>query len=512
MTADHTPEAQRSLRVHPTTALNTLLLILIANFTLQPVTEPDFGWHLRMGLDMLKQNWTLPILDPYSHTMSDWVWIEHAWLTDVVIGAIYTGCGLLGVIGLFGVITAGAWILASLAAKSQAPFRLGACTLSLWVALPFLGARTQMVTLLGLAVLLLLLERFREGHRWVLWAIPSLFLLWANLHGGFTAGLFLLGLVVTMSSLVRVGCTRWPSLDNHIDERILPWSDLRRLMFATGAAAMLTLINPYGWKLYGEIFDSLSNQFMFDFLQEWRPVSLASYAGRSYAIYLAGLGVAMVLWYRRIEPVRWVVWAAFLMVSFRHLRNVPFFLIVSLPLCTELLDTAVNRFARWKELSLQQARLGLLGLTVAGGLFLFWLGYDHLEHVGRSGLQPEEYFRETSYPIEAIQWVHNHRDEVGQRLFNDYAHGGFLLWWLPGEKIFIDGRMPVWRFGDRWIVKDYAAVALTDPPQFTVFDQYGVDWAIVRHNTVLDRTLAQQATWTRIYEDAKVAIYVRAPG
>jgi hypothetical protein len=510
MTANRAPEPRTSLRV-PTIALNILLVVLIANFTLQPVTEPDFGWHLRAGLDMLGQGWTVPRVDPYSHTMSDWAWIEHAWLTDVFIAASYRRFGLLGVIVLFGIVAAGAWIIASCSGKCQASYALMASVLSLWVALPFLGARTQIVTLLGLAVLVFMLERFRDGHRWVPWTIPPLFLLWANLHGGFTAGLFLLGLVVTVSMFIRAGCTWWPSLTDHLDERVLSWRDLRQLVLAIGAAAVATVVNPYGWRLYGEILDSLSNQFMLDFLQEWQPVSLATYAGRSYVIYLVGLGFAMVLWYRRIEPVRWVVWAAFLVVSLLHLRNVPFFLIVSLPLCTELLDTAVNRLTRRIGLRLQQARLSLLGLTFAGGVFLFWLGPDHLRHIAQAGLQPEKYYRETSYPIEAIQWLRYHRDQVGRRLFNEYAHGGFLLWWLPEEKIFIDGRMPAWRIGDRWIVRDYAAVALTDPPMLIVFDKYAVDWAIVRRNTVLDRTLAQQTTWTRTYDDAKVAIYVRAP-
>src|SRR5262249_61822718 len=95
--------------------------------------------------------------------------------------------------------------------------------------------------------------------------------------------------------------------------------------------------------LYGEIFDSLSNQFMLDFLQEWQAVSLATYAGRSYLIYLIGLAFAMLLWYRRIEPVRWVVWATFLAVSLRHLRNVPVFLIVSLPLFTHLIESGAGQ-------------------------------------------------------------------------------------------------------------------------------------------------------------------------
>jgi hypothetical protein len=503
------PEPPPSLTV-PTTALNVLLLVVIANFTLQPVTEPDFGWHLRTGLDILGQGWAIPRVDPYSHTMSDWAWIEHAWLTDVFMAAMYNEFGLLGVIGLFGVIAAGAWIVASFSAQCHASYRLIASALSLWVALPFLGARTQMVTLLGLAILVFLLDRSRRGRRWLVWTIPPLFLLWANLHGGFIAGLFVLGLVLTASMLVRIGCAWWPSLLDHVDENVLSWSDLRQLALATVAAAGVTLVNPYGWKLYGEILDSLSNRFMLDFLQEWQPVSLATYAGRTFASYLAGLGFAMLLWYRRVEPVRWVIWSAFLVVSQRHLRNVPLFLLVSLPLLAEMLETGVTRLSRWMEPTLRQARLWLFGLTLAGGLLLVWLGPDHLQHIAQAGLQPEQYYMETSYPIEAIEWVRNHRNQVGHRLFNEYGHGGFLLWWLPQEKIFIDGRMPAWRIEDRWIVKDYAAVALTDPPILTVFEKYGVDWAIVRRNTALDRTLAQQTMWTRTYDDAKVAIYIRS--
>ena len=510
MTA-HPASHSQPLFTLPTAALNSLLVVFIANFTLQPVTEPDFGWHLRAGLDMIEQGWALPKVDPYSHTMPDWAWIEHAWLTDALIAVCYRGSNLLGVIGLFGAIAAGAWIITSCSTRCPASYKLVASTLSLWVALPFLGARTQIVTLLGLAILVYLLERFRDGEHWISWTIPPLFLLWANLHGGFTAGLFLLGLVVITSMLVRAGCLWWPNLTDRIDERVLSWLQLRPLVIASGAAVVATLVNPYGWKLYGEILDSLSNRFMLDFLQEWQPVSLATQAGRGFVMYLVALVAAMFLGYRQVEPIRWMVLVVFVVLSLRHLRNVPLFLIVSLPLFAEMLETGVARFSGWVQPSVRQARLGLLGLTLAAGLFLVWLGPDHLRHIAQAGLQPERYYEETSYPIEAIQWVRTHHDQVGQRLFNDYAHGGFLLWWLPEEKIFIDGRMPAWRIGDRWLVKDYAAMALTDPPLLTVLDKYAVDWVIVRRNTVLHQVLAQQSAWRRIYEDGKVAIYVRSP-
>jgi hypothetical protein len=487
-----------------------LLLLIILNFTLQPLTEPDFGWHLRTGLDLLQHGGKLPVWDPYSHTMPDWPWVEHAWLTDLIIGAFYSLFGALGVILFFGGVMAGAWLVASLSVPCRMIYRLLACALSLWVALPFLGARTQMVTLLGLAVLLVILQRSRNGEDRALWLIPPLFLLWANLHGGFTAGLFLLGLVLACSVIIKWVLLWAPGLVTRLDEAPLSWPTIGRLMLAVGVASLVTLVNPYGWRLYGEIIDDLSNQFMLDNLQEWHRVSLNTLAGRSYALYLAGLGMALVAWYRRIEPVRWAVWIVFLFLSLRHMRNIPLFLLVSLPLCVELLAGGLGRLIGWLNQDSVRARRCLLASMFAGGLFMVWLGPDHLQRVAQSGLQPGEYFKGTSYPIEAVQWVREHRDRVGHRLYNDYAYGGFLLWWLPEEKIFIDGRMPAWRSGNRGIFQDYVALSLTDPPRLSILSIYSVDWAIVRRKSLLDEALAREQTWIREYDDGKAAIYVQS--
>jgi hypothetical protein len=152
-----------------------LLLIVIANFALQPLTEPDFGWHLRTGLDVLDQQLSLPETDPYSHTMPDWAWVEHAWLTDVLIAGIYTLFGALGVIVFFSGVTVGAWLLGAAVASAGLAFRWLACTLSLWVALPYLGARTQLVTLLGIALLSWILKRWQDGNDSLSWWIPPCF-------------------------------------------------------------------------------------------------------------------------------------------------------------------------------------------------------------------------------------------------------------------------------------------------------------------------------------------------
>ena len=490
-------------------ALDALLLFFLLNLVLQPLVEPDFGWHLRTGLDLLRNGWRLPHTDPYSHTMPDWPWVEHAWLTDALIGLLYTGMGPLGVILFFAAVTAGAFFVAAGPGQAGRTCKLLAVSGALWTALPFLGARTQLVTLLGLGTVLWVWDRYLAQRLKHLWVLPPLFLLWANLHGGFTAGLFALTLILMTTTATRLAISRWPSLATRLDEPTPAWPQVGHLALVIGVSAALTFLNPYGWRLHGEIFMSLSDRFMIATLHEWQPVALQGHAGVSYVGYLAALGLALAVLYRRLEPVRWTVLLVFLALSLRHWRNVPFFLLVSVPMWAELLAELTTRLATRFPVFRRHAKQWLLGATLAAGLGVGILGPDHLERVVQSGLAPEKFFRGTEYPIEAVRWIQEHRDRLGTRLYNEYGLGGFLLWWLPGEKIFIDGRMPAWKIGDRRIFYDYIALTNWDPPPLGVLRKYGVDWAILGRGSPLAQALASQPGWREVYVDTKVSIYVK---
>ena len=485
---------------------------MLVNLSLQPLIDPDFGWHLRTGLDLIRNGWRLPATDPYSHTMPDWPWVEHAWLMDGLIGLVHDGFGATGelaIILLFATVITAAFLAGVAPAHAGWTMKLTAAVAAAWTALPFLGARMQMITLLNLGVTLIIWCRYLHGDRVRLWAIPPLLLLWANLHGGFIAGLFLLGLIVTVSLMMRVAAVYRPTVAHRSDEPILSWARIRHLAEVLIMAALLTFVNPYGWRLHQEIYDSLSNRFMIDTLREWQPVSLESRAGFIYAAYLAGLGLLIICNYRRIEPFRWTIFMLFLALSLRHWRNVPFFLLVSLPLSAEMLSVFMLRardFLLAKQWSVKYVSFAVVIAMVIG---MVLLGSNHLKRVVRSGLEPEGFFRESEYPIEAVQWIRSHRDQVGARLYNDYGWGGFLVWQLPSEKIFIDGRMPAWKLENRWIFYDYVALTAWDPPELSVLDKYGVDWAIVWRHSRLADILRSLKEWQTVYADTKVMIYVR---
>ncbi len=179
----------------------------------------------------------------------------------------------------------------------------------------------------------------------------------------------------------------------------MAWPQIRHLALMIGVCTLLTLLNPYGWRLYGELYTSLTDRFMIETLHEWQPVSLQSRAGATYVGYLAGLGLAALFLYRRIEPVRWIILVVFLSLSLRHWRNVLFFLLVSVPLWAELLAELTARVTACFPIVIRHSKRWLLAATLAAGLGVGILGPDHLERVVQSGGRPRSSSEEQSIPL-----------------------------------------------------------------------------------------------------------------
>jgi hypothetical protein len=496
-----TPRETRSTR-----ALDVLLLLFILNLTMQPLVEPDFGWHLRAGLDFLDMGGRLPAHDPYSHTMPDWPWVEHAWLTDAVIALVYRGLGAVGSLGVmawFAAVAMVAFAIGAAPAQASRTSQLAAMVASLWVALPFLGARTQLVSLAGIALVLWLYHRIGQGKAQFIWLYPVVFFLWANLHGGFTAGLAILGIIVVVSTIVGLVGMRWPILVP-LHEPLMPGTQLASLVGSFVLSCVATFFNPYGWRLHREIYESLSDRFMLEQLREWQPVSFEGWAGTAFLLYLIIMAGLAARWYRRVEPTRWALLAVSLAWSFWHWRNVTIFLVVALPLVAELFEASSSWVARFIP-ARRRATL-VFTMTLMTGLLLVSLDGHHVGRLLSAGIQPEKFFEETDYPIEAVIWIKANRHEVGRRLYNEYGDGGFLLWWLPDEKIFIDGRMPAWRIGDRAIFQDYLTINAGGSAARDLLEKYRVDWALIRHDSPLAGMLTNDPAWRLAYTDTKVVI------
>jgi hypothetical protein len=453
--------------------------------------DPDFGWHLRMGQTILERG--VPETDQFSYTMPSYPYVDHEWLADVVVAKIYPIVGNKWLAA----IDAGLVLLAIVVSLFQFPVRsnhLLGQTLAAMVVL-LLGAaalffyarvRFLVVTWVFFSILLWLIFTQRMRTRWR-WVVPSLFVLWANLHGGYMAGLWVLGFYVTVRS---------------VQERRVLTPELGILFLSL----LASLLNPYGLRIWGEVWSSVTDVRLWQRVQEWMPAFY--FINPGLPVFLAFTGVILVRYRHRIIAEQWI-FLFWLIAGFWSQRHMPLFLLSVLPLVRRATGYMVEEVV---SSSRSQFRLlaGLFAmLLIATGVFAFQVSYVFRQ----ARFVSEEQF----YPRKAVHFLR--ANPSSGEIFSRYDWGGYLLWKLPEKLVFLDGRMPSWRWEAPSLSEsdsafDEANALVWAEADFTVVsEKYGINtvlWSArpEREQDFLYRLV--NSGWLEMYRD-EVAVVYRKP-
>jgi hypothetical protein len=352
-----------------------LFALLLAVFLRR--LDPDFGWHLQAGRYILQHG--VPAHDIFSYTAPNFPWINHEWLSDVLLAVLQAG-GFWLVAAVFAAV----WTAAIMLAAGRRMWLVYAFGLAAVIADAV--ARPNAWTALFFALLLWMLRR---GVRW---PIVALFALWANLHGGFVIGLLAVAVAAVRERQY------WPVL---------------------GAAVLATFVNPYGPTLYVEIWRTLTDTQLHSQIKEWEPLRV----GPLYGFYIvAFLFVVMASKWR----YEFVLPVLLLAASVSSQRQFPLFVVASLGLIGEgyrKLAKLLNVETGWRSY-LIPAVITVLALVPVGKI----VANPHNE-----------------LPDKAMADLRAH--PCRGQVFNEYDYGGYIVWQLPGTRVYIDGRMPSWRQG-----------------------------------------------------------------
>lgn len=478
-----------------------LLLLLSVVITFKSLLDPDFGWHLRSGTELLA-TLRVPKFDIFSHSLPDWPWVNHEWLADGIVAAIFNTLGPFMLIFLFSLLIVGAFLLGASLTKIEFRYKIIASLIAILAALPILGVRMQMITLFGMALTMWILYRYRQGQIKHLWWFLPIFLLWTNLHGGFTIGLVILAVFFLSESIKILIRHLKPKFYKKlkITEDTLSFIKLRHLFWIGWLSGLVTLINPYGWGLYYDFYKLFKEPFAILGISEWQGVDLLHPMSRNFFIYLILFVVVLILAYRRVEPTRWIISGLFLYLSFLYWRNMPFFMIMSVGFLAEIIQH--NTHLIFEKVTKTK------WITVVTVIVVAILTAFRINDVVPNTLYPEKNFKTGKYPYDTIAWMKANPDKIGTTMFNEYDWGGFLIWQFPEQKVFIDGRMPFWKIDDRFAFYDgeYAMAAQPDSIEM-LQTRYGVDWVIIRKERPLAWALGGQNDWQRVYSDDFAVIY-----
>ncbi|MGA7987461.1 MAG: hypothetical protein WCB51_03575 [Candidatus Dormiibacterota bacterium] len=226
----------------PRRALLGAVLILVAAVGLDALSDPDVWWHIRLG-DWIIAHHQIPAGELFAYTAFGNPLVAHEWLSEVIFAALAAVGGLALVTLVMGVV---AWsgMLATLLRgrmRGAGPVVLAVgLALGARVAEPVLGTRPQIFTFALVCWTLWIADSYlRSGGRRI-WLLPPLFVLWANLHAGFIAGIGFLAIVLAAEVIKQ----RWAV------GVVAPSKRIKGLAVALGASAVAACINPYGPSLF----------------------------------------------------------------------------------------------------------------------------------------------------------------------------------------------------------------------------------------------------------------------
>lgn len=431
--------------------IKTSLIFLLIVFTLfcwrgTIFLDPDFGWHLKLGQIILDSG--IPKTDPFSYTMSSYPFVDHEWLTNTIISMLYPFLGKIGLAGIYAVLVLLLMGLALSSKKSKiwlkvVPFILGAGVL-----LDYSGIRPQVQSWVLLAILLRIILNDDTWKRWRL-VLPIFIVFWANLHGGFAIGIATLFCIVFLKS--------WRQRKLWLEGT-----------FIFTLSLLASLVNPYGIHLWWEVWQQISDTSLRWTIAEWQP---AIFSFNPSFIALLTLSLILLLRYRkkfRLEEIG--LYFFFLLQGISSLRHIPLWTIVSLPLVVKGLEWFYQEAKKIKEGAWRFKKA--YNFAIAGSLIVFTL-QSIFGLLGAKSLTEEAF-----YPKKAVEFLKSNLP-AGQ-IFSEYGWGGYLIWKLPEKKVFIDGRMPSWRWQSapssesNYAMKDHQNITREETKYLPVFEKYGI--------------------------------------
>ncbi|MGE5568074.1 MAG: hypothetical protein ACM3S5_03460, partial [Rhodospirillales bacterium] len=296
------------------------------------LSDGDTGWHIRAG-DWILQNGRVPDRDIFSYTKPNEPWFAWEWLWDVIFSWLHATWGMAAVVvtSLIVLSVTSALLYRLVRRKcSNVLIAIGVVFLANAASTIHWLARPHLFTLLFLVVFYSLLERVRDGRTRLLWFLPPLTIVWANLHGGFFVGIVLIGMYAAGE------LASW-LFEADSEARRAALARSKPYLVTAAACAAASLINPYFYQLHVHIYRYLTDPYHFRHISEFQSLSFQ----HPVALYFEpGLALAVVAAVWNLYHKRFAY--ALILTGFGHLalmsaRNIPIFMLLAAPIVAETL-------------------------------------------------------------------------------------------------------------------------------------------------------------------------------
>lgn len=468
--------------------------IAVFLYSTHPETDRDWGWHYKYGEHFVTSG-RLLMEDIYSWTMTGYEWVNHSWAYDIILYLVqnHLGMGTLSVIsGAIVFITY--WLLVK-------PYTLNywklALSAFLFVSLTQIGVeqglRSQVVTLMFYSILVYILEKSRKESRRLFFLLP-LFLVWTNTHADFVFGVLFALLFISIQILL---------IYYQKGGDILKIAQ-KYIWYFLGILAV-TLLNPFTFHIYTEAPRHLTNEYLRNVL-EWGPLyeGCSSCNPHIFLIYVLAI-LCLSLWFiakKRLTFLPYIVIALiFLWPTIHTRRYEPIYVVLTFPILLVWLSELKTVLQNFKVLP-YAFTVGMIAL------FQYVIPFK-VASIKLTSYGMDDYCRLVGCSVGIIQHVKD--NPPNGRGLNFYDWGGYLIGNDFPAKLFIDGRMHVWKDQRGYqAFADYIDMYYNG--NYELFLSYNFDWLLIPNNSPIAQrimTTSDLGVWRLEYKDGQTNYFVR---
>lgn len=502
------------IKKHISLKLILLVVIFIVVFLsiLMPIGDPDFFWHIATG-KWIWQNKTLPAEDPFSFTtpkvleLRDQAILKGYWLSQVLYYALYLVAGWNGIILLRILVV---FLLIFFLVKrrdAESDLHLLIVLLSIFIILNFYFLdRPQVFSFLFFAIILYLVDTLRKAGASTIHYIsmPIVMSLWANMHGGYILGQFVIFIYLISENLKA----RFPFFGKPLGPGYL-----RLFSLICTVSIVSSFINPLLYKTLPATLQFMKTSYFTKNIMEYSSTIEGFFKLNQYMVlfyWLIALLMALAILYRIIhrdrDPADIVITVILLYFSFTQIRYIAFFIIWSVPFVSTFLDNLLKEgFLKRFITGVSICFIVFFELYTSGGLIRNLGSFNDGKWVS------------PDYPAEMVRLIK--KVDLRGNMYNSYDWGGYLIWELgPERKVFIDGRGLHSRIFATWLV---LAQALDEPrirgvPYWrAILDTYQINFVILQiaqRTGILDplvKKLLYEREWVPVFIFGNSVLFVK---
>lgn len=461
-------------------------------------SDGDLARHLRHGQYMLEHG-ALIRADPFSFTRPGAPFVGFEYGSQLLYALAERLGGLPAVAVLAGLLIALTYVLLIRFLLQRGVDPLLAClTVGVAAALGA-GHWTARPHLFSFVAVVILLSMLEGRPRKPVLACAALFVVWANLHGGFVYGWILIGVYLVGSC----GELLWSHDRGFWKERAKYYLTL------LATATTITVVNPHGLELHRHLVAFFSQPFLLDNTAEFISPNFHEPGGKVFlAVLLLALGPLSLYRRRPTLPRLLVIYigVAFALIS---VRNIPLFGLTALPVLALHVDEM------WRRLPDPGGVRGRFEITAGRTSTLPWalpvvfLLCGLAMSRGRAGsLQViRDQFDGTVFPVTAVAKART--EHLEGHVFSEFVWGGYVIYGWPEQKIFIDGGTDF--FGED-IFREYAKIKQLDPGWRDLLAKRDISLMLLRRESTLAHELARDGRWSVWYCDSLAVLLQRSAG